>query len=92
MLSFTESSHALLVDHFPETVPFRLLLTLPASRVKPFPFNLDQIELHFHFAQANDSLSELHCLLHIMMGLRDYQFKQIRPSQHVGMQAHNLVN
>src|SRR5216684_6192213 len=86
---FTESLPAMSTDHLPETVPLRLLLALPASRRKLCPFNLDEIEFCFRLAQAEDSLSELRRLLHIMMGLRDYKFKQIRPSQRAGMHVHN---
>jgi hypothetical protein len=89
--SFAESLHSMPADHLPETVSLRLPSTLPASG-EPFPFNLDQIELRFRLAQADDSLSELRRLLRITMGLRDYQFKQIGPSQHAGTCARNLVN
>src|SRR5258708_1633487 len=90
--SFTESLPAMSTDHLPETVPLRLPSALPASRRKLCPFNLDEIKFCFRLAQAEDSLSELHHLLHITMGLRDYKFKQIGPSQRAGMCACNLVN
>src|SRR5258708_9258894 len=89
---FTESLPAMSMDHLPETVPLRLPLALPASTRKLCPFNLDAIEFRFCLAQADDSLSALRRLLHITMGLRNYKFKQIGPSQHAGTHACNLVN
>jgi hypothetical protein len=89
---FTESLHAMSADHLPETVPLRLPSALPASRRKLCPFNLDEIKLRFRLAQAEDSLSELRRLLRITIGLRDYKFKQIGPSQRAGTRACNLVN
>src|SRR5713226_5132823 len=76
----------------PETVPLKLLSTLPASIQKHCPFKLDQIECHFRLTQAEDSLSELHCLLCVTMCLRHYKLKQIGTSQHAGMCACNLIN
>ena len=76
----------------PETMPLKLLSTLPASIQKHCPFKLDQIECHFRLAQAEDSLSELHHLLHVTMCLRHYKLKQIGTSQRAGMRARNLIN
>src|SRR5713226_10215586 len=76
----------------PETVPLKLLSTLPASIQKHCPFKLDRIECRFCLAQAEDSLSELRCLLRVTMCLRHYKLKQIGTSQHAGTRARNLIN
>jgi hypothetical protein len=73
-------------------MPLMLPLTLPASIQKHCPFKLDQIKCHFHLTQAEDSLSELCCLLHVTMYLRHYKLKQVRVSQHAGTHACNLIN
>ena len=87
-----ESPHAMSVGHLPEVMPLRLPSALPASLQHSCPFKLTQIKLHFCLAQAEDSLSELHRLLRVTMGLQDYKVKQIRPSQHAGTHACNLIN
>src|SRR5258708_13931160 len=76
----------------PETMPLKLPSTLPASIQKHCPFKLAQIECRFCLAQAEDSLSELHHLLHVTMCLRHYKLKQIRTSQHAGTHSRNLIN
>ncbi|KAN0120530.1 hypothetical protein V8E52_004357 [Russula decolorans] len=80
------------VGHLPETMPLTLPSALPASLQNSGPFKLAQIELRFHLAHAEDSLSELRHLLRITMDLRDYKVKQIGPSQRAGTRACNLIN
>src|SRR5258707_12473876 len=89
-----KSPHATLGDCLPnpETMPLKLPSTLPASIQKHCPFKLDQIECRFCLAQAEDSLSELHHLLHVTLCLRHYKLKQIGTSQHAGTHACNLIN
>src|SRR5258708_19211230 len=73
-----KSPHATLGDCLPdsETMPLKLPLTLPASIQKHCPFKLDRIECRFCLTQAEDSLSELHHLLHFTLSLIPYKFKQ----------------
>ncbi len=92
--SSTESPHATSADCLPEpeTVPLRLPSSLPASLQNYCQFKLNQIELRFRLAQAEDTLSELRRLLRVTMGLRDYKLKQVGTSQRVGTRARNLIN
>ena len=79
-------------SYLPEDMPLNLPLSLPTSLQQSLPFQLAQIELRFRLAQAEDSLSELRCLLRITMGLRTYKSKDIGPSQRAGTRARNLIN
>ena len=90
--SSTESPHPMSASHLPENMPLRLPSTLPSSFQHSLPFGLAQIELRFHLAQAEDSLTELCRLLRITMGLRDYKSTQTEPSQRVGTRARSLIN
>src|SRR5258708_21218956 len=89
-----KSPHVTTGDCLPdtETVHLKLPSTLPASIQKHCPFKLDRIECRFRLAQAEDSLSELCCLLCVTMCLRHYKLKQIGMSQCAGMRACNLIN
>jgi hypothetical protein len=89
----TESPHVPVTSpiHFPEAIPLRFPSALvPSFLQTSSPFGLDQVELRFRLAQAEDSLSELRRLLRITMGLKDYRLKQIGTSQRQGTRAHNL--
>ena len=79
-------------SYLSKDMPLNLPSSLSTSLQQSLPFQLAQIELRFHLAQAEDSLSELRRLLHITMGLRTYKSKDIGPSQRAGTCARNLIN
>lgn len=79
-MSSAKSPYPTSANYLAEDMSLNLPSTLPAALQQTLPFNLTQIELCFHLAQAEDSLAELHHLFYITMGLSDYRTKQIGPS------------
>jgi hypothetical protein len=75
--------------------PESVLLYLPSSvppSLQPNMKSLVEKEKRIRIAQAEDALSELRRLLRITMGLWQYKFTQVGPSQCSGTRARSLIN
>ena len=71
-----------------------ILLYLPSavgSRI-PVMGGLAEKETRLRLAQADDALAELRRLLRITVGLRDYKYTQLGPSQRAGTRARSLIS
>jgi hypothetical protein len=89
----TEFAHVPVTSpiHLPEAIPLRLPSALMPSFLQTSSlFKLNQVELRFRLAQAEDSLSELHRLLRITMSLGHYKSKHIGYSQLLKTRADKL--
>jgi hypothetical protein len=74
----------------PEDIP----LHLPSGTPKPLWPHEDLVkkEVRLRIAQAADSLSELRRLLRITLGLWEYKYTQLGPSQRAGTRARSLIS
>jgi hypothetical protein len=82
----TDDGHAAQAEnitlYLPSGMPKHLLL----------PEDLVKKEVRLRIAQASDSLSELRRLLRITLGLWEYKYTQLGPSQHASTRARSLIS
>jgi hypothetical protein len=73
----------------PENIPLRLPSGLPRTL---WPANsLPEKEKRVRIAQAYDSLTELRRLLRITLGLWEYKYTQLGPSQRANTRARSMI-
>jgi len=72
----------------PEGIP----LYLPSSNPTLFSGALVEMERRLRVAQLEDSLQELRRLLRVTMGLWEYKYTQLGPSQRAGTRARSLIS
>jgi len=74
----------------PENTPLYLPSGFPSHL--QLPPNLVQKEKRIRLAQAEDALAELQRLLQVTLGLWDYKFTQLGPSQRAGTRAQSMIS
>jgi len=74
----------------PESIPLCLPSGAP-QQVKP-SVDLAEKEKRLRLAQAHDSLTELRRLLWITVGLWEYKYSQLGPSQRANTRARSLIS
>jgi hypothetical protein len=86
-------SSALLDGDTDEGHAERIPLFLPSGMPKHLWLSEDLVskEIQLRIAQASDSLSELQCLLRVTLGLWEYKYTQLGPSQRAGTRARSLI-
>jgi hypothetical protein len=74
------------VSH-PESIALQLPSAIPGTAD-----SLREKEKRLRLAQVDDSLTELRRLLRITMGLWQYKYTQLGPSQHAGTRARSMIS
>jgi hypothetical protein len=74
----------------PESIPLHLPSGVPAGC--GLSEDLVNVEKRLRVAQADDALVELRRLLRVTMGLWDYKFSQLGPSQRANTRARSMIS
>ena len=74
----------------PESIPLHLPSSIQAGHGLSEDFV--NIEKRLRVAQADDALVELRRLLRVVMGLWDYKFSQLGPSQRANTRARSMIS